>query len=176
MRTTSKNSSTLLSWPIQILQRVRIALCYLPLVVGCSSVTERRNVTVLETSKPNSANPYLLTPEQERDVKRKQREHKQQLRVPRRPPWTREMTKEDLERSERDSFLEWRRGLAECVAQFEVRKALKRDRAQTQRRQRTAAHALRTQSFHLATALANTRAFPSHCTDRRRSQSAWLPL
>jgi large subunit GTPase 1 len=78
----------------------------------------------MPTSTPNMHNPYLLTPEQERDVRQKQRENRKRLRVPRRPPWTREMKKEDLERSERDSFLEWRRGLAEYVRHRYLRNAL----------------------------------------------------
>jgi large subunit GTPase 1 len=38
--------------------------------------------------------------------------HKDRLRVPRRPPWTKTMTTAQLERNEKDAFLEWRRGLA----------------------------------------------------------------
>lgn len=46
---------------------------------------------------------------------RKHRENKQRLRVPRRPPWTKDMTTAQLDRQEKDAFLEWRRGLAEYV-------------------------------------------------------------
>lgn len=35
------------------------------------------------------------------------------LRVPRRPPWTRSMTKEEIDAQEREAFNDWRRGLAE---------------------------------------------------------------
>lgn len=34
------------------------------------------------------------------------------LRIPRKPAWTREMSTEDLDRNERDAFLEWRREIA----------------------------------------------------------------
>lgn len=46
-------------------------------------------------------------------MNRKQNENREALQVPRRPAWTRKTTTVELERSERDSFLEWRRGLAE---------------------------------------------------------------
>ncbi|GAA5906759.1 hypothetical protein JCM6882_003294 [Rhodosporidiobolus microsporus] len=76
---------------------------------------ERQNIKVI--SDPNLAaaphNPYLLTPQQEQELLNKQRENVNRLQVPRRPPWTRQMSTVELERQERDSFLEWRRGLAD---------------------------------------------------------------
>ena len=60
-------------------------------------------------------NPYLLSEEEEKRTLRKQSENKQRLRVPRRPPWTKTMTTAQLDRQEKDAFLEWRRGLAEYV-------------------------------------------------------------
>lgn len=39
-------------------------------------------------------------------------EHQEAVRVPRRPPWRREMSTEELDQVERASFLEWRRALA----------------------------------------------------------------
>ncbi|GAA5841852.1 hypothetical protein JCM11251_005403 [Rhodosporidiobolus azoricus] len=76
---------------------------------------ERQNIKVI--SDPNLAaaphNPYLLTPQQEQELANKQRENVNRLQVPRRPPWTRQMTTVELERQERDAFLEWRRGLAD---------------------------------------------------------------
>jgi large subunit GTPase 1 len=39
-------------------------------------------------------------------------ERRHLLRIPRRPFWTREMTAEQLDENERESFLAWRRGLA----------------------------------------------------------------
>ena len=44
------------------------------------------------------------------------REYADKLVVPRRPPWTRTTTKEALDAQERESFLEWRRGLAQVEA------------------------------------------------------------
>ncbi|GAA5977732.1 hypothetical protein JCM11641_001392 [Rhodosporidiobolus odoratus] len=76
---------------------------------------ERQNIKVV--SDPNlhaaSHNPYLLTPQEEQELANKQLENSSRLQVPRRPPWTRQMTTVDLERQERDAFLEWRRGLAD---------------------------------------------------------------
>ena len=37
----------------------------------------------------------------------------QDILIPRRPEWTAEMSKEELDRGEKDAFLEWRRSLAE---------------------------------------------------------------
>ncbi|GAA5925872.1 hypothetical protein JCM3775_005140 [Rhodotorula graminis] len=78
---------------------------------------ERQNIKVV-ISDPNlnpaaSHNPYLLTPQQEAELRNKQSANSQRLQVPRRPAWTRDMTTVELERQERDAFLEWRRGLAD---------------------------------------------------------------
>lgn len=75
---------------------------------------ERRNVQVISTPTSRTRhNPYLLTPQQEEEVLRNHRENKDRLRVPRRPAWDAHTTPAQLERAEKDSFLEWRRGLAE---------------------------------------------------------------
>jgi len=42
-----------------------------------------------------------------------EQEHQEAVRVPRRPPWTREMSAEELDQAEKASFLEWRRALAQ---------------------------------------------------------------
>ncbi|GAA5986297.1 hypothetical protein JCM10908_003693 [Rhodotorula pacifica] len=76
---------------------------------------ERQNIKVVSDPNLTAAahNPYLLTPQQEAEIRKKQRENAERLQVPRRPAWTRDMTVPDLERQERDAFLEWRRGLAD---------------------------------------------------------------
>src|SRR5579859_4770891 len=63
-------------------------------------------------STDTTTNPYLLTPAQETALAKKQSAKKSALTVPRRPPWTPETTPVELERAERDAFLDWRRGLA----------------------------------------------------------------
>lgn len=80
--------------------------------------SERRNVKIIAASAGTQQNPYLLSEEEERNTLRKQSENKQRLRVPRRPPWMKSMTTAQLDRQEKDSFLEWRRGLAEYVFSF----------------------------------------------------------
>jgi large subunit GTPase 1 len=77
--------------------------------------TERRNLKIIQQSGPSSRNPYLLTDQEEQATVRRHQENKQRLRVPRRPPWLKEMTTAQLERQEKDAFLDWRRGLAEYV-------------------------------------------------------------
>lgn len=81
---------------------------------------ERRNVKILEASTGPVHNPYLLTDEEEKRTLIKQQANKQRLRVPRRPPWTKSMTTAQLDRQEKDAFLEWRRGLAECALFFHL--------------------------------------------------------
>ena len=68
------------------------------------------NVKIIHTDQKN---PYLLSAAEERAAVGKQREHKNRLTVPRRPHWDSTTTPEQLDRMERDSLLEWRRGLAE---------------------------------------------------------------
>ena len=58
-------------------------------------------------------NPYLLSGAEERAAVKKQNANKKRLKVPRRPPWDERMSREDLDARERESLLEWRRGLAE---------------------------------------------------------------
>jgi len=68
------------------------------------------NVKIIHTDQRN---PYLLSAAEERAVLGKQKEHKGRLTVPRRPKWDATTTAEELDRLERQSFLEWRKGLAE---------------------------------------------------------------
>src|ERR1700733_6755893 len=68
------------------------------------------NVKIIHTDQRN---PYLLSAAEERAAVGKQKAHKDRLTVPRRPKWDSATTPEELDRMERDSLLEWRRGLAE---------------------------------------------------------------
>jgi len=58
-------------------------------------------------------NPYLLSMREERAVSRRQNENKGRLTVPRRPPWDSKTTPQELDERERESLIQWRRGLAE---------------------------------------------------------------
>jgi large subunit GTPase 1 len=68
------------------------------------------NVKIIHTDQKN---PYLLSAAEERAAVGKQKEHRNRLTVPRRPHWDSTTTPDQLDRMERDSLLEWRRGLAE---------------------------------------------------------------
>ncbi|KAI0307671.1 P-loop containing nucleoside triphosphate hydrolase protein [Multifurca ochricompacta] len=74
---------------------------------------ERRNMKIVQTSATTSQNSYLLSEKEEISTLKKQYENKQRLRVPRRPPWTKSISQGQLERQEKDAFLQWRRDLAE---------------------------------------------------------------
>lgn len=82
-------------------------------LAGTQFTAERRNVKIINAPTGSQHNPYLLSEEEERSTIQKQHENKQRLRVPRRPPWTKGMSAAQLDRQEKDAFLEWRRGLAE---------------------------------------------------------------
>lgn len=68
------------------------------------------NVKIIHTDQKN---PYLLSAAEERAAVGKQKAHVDRLTVPRRPHWDASTTPEQLDRLERESLLEWRRGLAE---------------------------------------------------------------
>jgi large subunit GTPase 1 len=68
------------------------------------------NVKIIHTDQRN---PYLLSANEERAVLGKHKQHRARLTVPRRPKWDSTTTPEELDVKERESFLNWRRGLAE---------------------------------------------------------------
>ena len=68
------------------------------------------NVKIIHTDQRN---PYLLSAAEERAVIGKQKENRARLTVPRRPQWDASTTPDELDRLEREAFLEWRKGLAE---------------------------------------------------------------
>jgi large subunit GTPase 1 len=68
------------------------------------------NVKIIHTDQKN---PYLLSAAEERAVVGKQKAYKDRLTVPRRPQWNTSTTPDELDRMERESLLDWRRGLAE---------------------------------------------------------------
>lgn len=79
---------------------------------------ERRGAVVVsmgDGSDPN-ADPSAGAEERERErrsrVAAAEATHRDKLKVPRRPPWTRETPPEVLDQNERRAFLEWRRALA----------------------------------------------------------------
>ncbi|CAK9783764.1 GTP-binding protein [Cutaneotrichosporon oleaginosum] len=76
--------------------------------------TERSKIRIIQQvgGVMPQANPYLLSDAEEKRVEKKQEEARKDLHVPRRPPWTRATTRQELEKQERESFLDWRRQLA----------------------------------------------------------------
>ncbi|KAF9229092.1 P-loop containing nucleoside triphosphate hydrolase protein [Gyrodon lividus] len=82
-------------------------------LAGTEFTAERRNIKIIHTPAGSTQNPYLLTDAEEQSTLRKHQANKQRLQVPRRPPWTKSITTVQLDRQEKDAFLEWRRGLAQ---------------------------------------------------------------
>ncbi|KAI9924443.1 hypothetical protein ASPWEDRAFT_101137 [Aspergillus wentii DTO 134E9] len=68
------------------------------------------NVKIIHADQKN---PYLLSASEERSAVKKQQKNKARLTVPRRPKWDKTTTPAELDVMERQSLLEWRRGLAE---------------------------------------------------------------
>ncbi|KAF4605039.1 hypothetical protein EYR40_003822 [Pleurotus pulmonarius] len=81
-------------------------------LAGTEFTAERNNVKIIQSSTGSSRNPYLLSEQEEKNTLQRHRENKGRLRVPRRPDWKKGMTTAQLDRQEKDAFLEWRRGLA----------------------------------------------------------------
>ena len=72
-----------------------------------------------ESSEPGSVPDETTTPEEARkQQKQEEALHASSLRVPRRPPWTPDMSADELNASETQAFLTWRRSLARLVSVF----------------------------------------------------------
>ena len=68
------------------------------------------NVKIIHSDQKN---PYLLSASEEKSAMKKHQKNKGRLTVPRRPKWDSSTTPQQLEMMERESLLDWRRGLAE---------------------------------------------------------------
>ncbi|KAK6353495.1 hypothetical protein TWF696_005458 [Orbilia brochopaga] len=73
---------------------------------------EKMNIKIIHSDQ---INPYLLSADEEKAQIRRHRANAGKLTVPRRPPWDETTTPAELERAEKDSFLDWRRSLAELA-------------------------------------------------------------
>ena len=80
-------------------------------LAGTDFTTERSNQFKIISA--DRSNPHLLSATEERAVVQKQRQNRQRLTVPRRPPWDADTTAQQLDEREREALLQWRRGLAE---------------------------------------------------------------
>ena len=70
------------------------------------------NVKIIQSDQRN---PYLLSPIEERGIKRKHVQNRGRLTVPRRPKWNEKTKPRELDILERASLVDWRRGLAELT-------------------------------------------------------------
>src|ERR1700753_2049169 len=68
------------------------------------------NIQIIHTDQKN---PYLLSAAEEKAALRMHRANIKRLTVPRRPKWDETTTPRELDERERQSLLDWRRGLAE---------------------------------------------------------------
>ena len=79
---------------------------------------ERRGAVVVSMGDGSDPNAAADSNAEERERQRRARvadaenAHRDKLKVPRRPPWTRETPPDVLDQNERRAFLEWRRALA----------------------------------------------------------------
>ncbi|KAJ1920504.1 hypothetical protein IWQ60_006986 [Tieghemiomyces parasiticus] len=78
-------------------------------LAGTEFTAEKLNVAIVNTAVQN---PYLLVPEEERELLNRHEAHKERLTVPRRPAWDLTTSRDQLHLAEQDSFLTWRRDLA----------------------------------------------------------------
>ncbi|KAJ1841592.1 hypothetical protein LPJ73_006067, partial [Coemansia sp. RSA 2703] len=85
-------------------------------LAGTEFTAERMNVKII-AANDKAVNPYLLSADEEAQTLQKHREHGDMLRVPRRPAWDETTTASELHRAERESFMGWRRELAQLQEQ-----------------------------------------------------------
>uniref|UniRef100_A0A3B3XI23 CP-type G domain-containing protein n=1 Tax=Poecilia mexicana TaxID=48701 RepID=A0A3B3XI23_9TELE len=78
-------------------------------LAGTEFVAEKLNIKFV----PAEARAGLLTAEEKSRLKKLHEENKHFLRIPRRPHWDESTTPDLLQQAEKDSFLQWRRELAQ---------------------------------------------------------------
>lgn len=78
-------------------------------LAGTEFVAEKLNIKFV----PAEARAGLLTAEEKTRLRKLHEENRHFLRVPRRPHWDQSTSPDELQQAEKDSFLEWRRGLAQ---------------------------------------------------------------
>ena len=77
-------------------------------MAGVEFTAEKLNIKIVGTGSMTG----VLGEAEKNRIKNLQDEHRKFITIPRRPPWDESTSPEQLEQSERDSFLNWRRGLA----------------------------------------------------------------
>ncbi|XP_015787052.1 large subunit GTPase 1 homolog [Tetranychus urticae] len=78
-------------------------------MAGDAFTKDRENVTIITKTTRQG----VLSDEEKQALIKEQEENSDIIAIPRRPPWDPDMSIEDLTRAENDSFLNWRRKLAE---------------------------------------------------------------
>uniref|UniRef100_A0A1A7Y354 Large subunit GTPase 1 homolog n=1 Tax=Iconisemion striatum TaxID=60296 RepID=A0A1A7Y354_9TELE len=78
-------------------------------LAGTEFVAEKLNIKFV----PAEARAGLLTAEEKMRLKKLHEDNKHFLRIPRRPHWDESTTSDVLQQAEKDSFLQWRRELAQ---------------------------------------------------------------
>jgi hypothetical protein len=80
---------------------------------------ERQNIKIIQApgvGSSSAANPFLLSADEEKAALSKHSQYKKSLRIPRRLPWAKSMTAAEVDKQEREAFLNWQRGLAMFVS------------------------------------------------------------
>ncbi|XP_063410165.1 large subunit GTPase 1 homolog [Mytilus trossulus] len=77
-------------------------------LAGTEFTAEKLNVKFIDPNK----NSGLLSHTEQANVESLQEQHKDLLRIPRRPPWDINTSPEELDRREKASFLDWRKSLS----------------------------------------------------------------
>ncbi|CAG2214601.1 LSG1 [Mytilus edulis] len=77
-------------------------------LAGTEFTAEKLNVKFIDPNK----NSGLLSHTEQANVECLQEQHKDLLRIPRRPPWDINTSPEELDRREKASFLDWRKSLS----------------------------------------------------------------
>ncbi|OWF46782.1 large subunit GTPase 1 homolog [Mizuhopecten yessoensis] len=77
-------------------------------LAGTEFTAEKQNITFVDRNQPSG----LLSAEEQKEIEELQQKHRNVLKIPRRPAWNSTTTPEELDRQEKDAFLEWRRSLA----------------------------------------------------------------
>ncbi|KAI8979393.1 hypothetical protein BDF20DRAFT_869260 [Mycotypha africana] len=78
-------------------------------LAGTDFTAERLNVKVVQNDYQN---PFLPSEQEEKARIQKQEANVDRLSIPRRPHWEKAMTAEQVQRNEREAFLDWRRSMA----------------------------------------------------------------
>ncbi|KAF9107228.1 hypothetical protein BGX29_006914 [Mortierella sp. GBA35] len=78
-------------------------------LAGTEFTAEKLNIKVVSNQYEN---PFMLSADKEKETLQKHKAFRSELTVPRRPHWDENTTGPELQRMERNSFLDWRRNLA----------------------------------------------------------------